>query len=395
MSRGRHQRKRRLNKRFVLFVTIVVTAIIAIIVCVALLGGKDKDNQNDINEPPDNEHISDDIPDDPVTDPDTEEPGNTDDEPEDEPEVYDGPVNPLTGLPCDEDLSGERPCAVMINNIKVATPACGIGSADLIYETLAEGGLTRLMAVYQDITVVDTIGSVRSARPYFLDLAQGHDAIFIHAGGSDNAYIEIKNRGITNIDGVNGSGETFYRDSWRKSNMGYEHSLMLDTTLLETYYEKHKLRVDHNDGYESSLVFCDEPAISGSSAAEIKVTFSSAKSTSFSYDESTGLYMVSQYGGAMKDSGTGEQVSVRNVVILRASMSRISGDTAGRMTATFTGTGSGTFICDGVAADITWSKDSHSSQFEYTYSDGTPVEFGRGVTYFCIIPISGGSTEID
>ena len=90
-----------------------------------------------------------------------------------------GPVNPLTGLATDTDISGKRPFAVMINNIRVATPQCGISKADIIFETLAEGGLTRLMAVYQDIEDVGTIGSVRSARPYYIDIAMGFDAIFV------------------------------------------------------------------------------------------------------------------------------------------------------------------------------------------------------------------------
>ena len=135
----------------------------------------------------------------------------------------------------DNDISQKRPYVVMINNIKVATPQSGISKADIIFETLAEGGLTRLMAVYQDIENIGIVGSVRSARPYFIDIAMGLDAIFVHAGGSDDAYITIKDRDVDNIDGVHGSGETFFRDQWRQKNMGYEHSLMLDTSLLDAY----------------------------------------------------------------------------------------------------------------------------------------------------------------
>ena len=101
-------------------------------------------------------------------------------EPTHEPSQYE----PLTGLPCDEDLSGTRPAAVMLNNLKSALPQQGNSQADIIYEVLAEGGITRMLGIYQHPERVGPIGSVRSARQYFWELSQGHNAVFIHAGGS-------------------------------------------------------------------------------------------------------------------------------------------------------------------------------------------------------------------
>jgi hypothetical protein len=281
----------------------------------------------------------------------------------------------------------------MINNVKVATPQSGISYADIIYETLAEGGLTRMMALYQDISVVDTIGSVRSARPYYIELSQAYDAIYIHAGGSDAAYSDLINRSITHIDGVNGTAETFYRDAWRRANMGYEHSLMLNTTLLDDYIAKYKLRTDHKDGYESNMVFTDEPLSSDSAASTIKVKFSSSKSTTLDYDAESGLYTISQYGAAMTDNESDGNVTVKNVIVISTSISKISGDSAGRLSVTLTGSGKGYMMRDGQCVEITWSKDSYSSQFTYTLADGSTVEFGRGSTYIAIIPTSGGSVS--
>jgi hypothetical protein len=104
-------------------------------------------------------------------------------------------VSPLTGLAIPEEDVGKRPVAVMLNNLKAAMPQYGVSSADIIYEVPAEGGITRMLAVFQSMEGVGRIGSVRSARPYFLDLAQGLDAIFLHAGGSEQAYSDIKTRG--------------------------------------------------------------------------------------------------------------------------------------------------------------------------------------------------------
>lgn len=293
----------------------------------------------------------------------------------------------------DEDISSLRPYAVMFNNIKIATPQCGISKADIIYETLAEGGITRLEGIFQDISVTDTLGSVRSSRPYFLDLAQGHDAVYVHAGGSDDAYIEIRSRGIDNIDGVNGSGETFFRDSWRKSNMGYEHSLMLDTTLVPDYMENHDIRTEHGEGYEYKMAFSDTPKPTGSGADNINVVFSSGKYTDFEYDASDKLYRVSQYGSEMLDSLDGAQLEVKNVLVLSADMWQISGDDKGRLYGEFTGEGTGHFACEGSYIPIKWSKDSYTSQFVYTLEDGSELEFGRGTSYICIIPESSGDVN--
>ena len=121
-----------------------------------------------------------------------------------------------------------RPVAVMLNNLKKAQPQLGnVSMADIIYEVPAEGGITRMLAVYQTLDGVGTLGSIRSARPYYIELALGHDALYVHAGGSPEAYQDLKSWKVNNIDGVNGSASqsaVFWRDPERKKNKGYEHT---------------------------------------------------------------------------------------------------------------------------------------------------------------------------
>ena len=104
-------------------------------------------------------------------------------------------VNPLTGEGCARDIAQKRPVAVMLNNLKKALPQLGVSQADIIYEAPAEGGITRMLAVFQSVEEVGNIGSVRSARDYYVSLAMGHDALYLHAGGSPGAYAAIKNWG--------------------------------------------------------------------------------------------------------------------------------------------------------------------------------------------------------
>lgn len=315
-------------------------------------------------------------------------------EPEPEP-VYEGPYNPYTGLPCEEDISGVRPYAVMINNIKVATPQWGITAADIMYEVLVEGGLTRLMAIYSNLTSVDCIGSIRSSRPYYLDILQGYDAIYIHAGGSEDAYSQISKRGINNIDGVRGSGVTFHRDAWRKANMGTEHSLMLDTLKVPDFVEKAKWRTDIGDSYRNILSFTDEAKPEGDSAVKIHVMYSKSKTTDFEYNEEDKLYYVFQYGSKMWDETQEKQMNCKNVLVLYTEMSKIAGDDKGRMKGTFYGEGNGMFFCEGSCVPIKWSKASATDPYKYTLEDGSQLELGRGVTYIPIVAPSYGEVSYE
>ena len=131
-------------------------------------------------------------------------------------------VNPLTGEGCAQDISQNRPVAIMLNNLKKALPQLGVSQADIIYEALAEGGITRMLGVFQSVEGVGDIGSVRSARDYYVSLALGHDAIFLHAGGSPGAYTAIDNWGVSAFDCVNGpyEGTLFWRDQQRRKKHG-------------------------------------------------------------------------------------------------------------------------------------------------------------------------------
>ncbi len=312
-------------------------------------------------------------------------------EPEPEPEPpYDGPVNPLTGMPADKDTSSNRPYAIMINNISFAQPQLGISHADIIYETLAEGGITRMLAVFADVSNVGTIGSIRSSRHYYLDLVQGLDAIYIHAGGSEIAYDEMAYRGVPHVDGVNGTHqEIFYRDSDRMYELGYEHSLVTEGELIDEYVPTYGFRMEHEDDFEYGMSFEDNVDLRGGKTAEdVYVCFSSfGKSTSFDYNPETRLYAASQYGESYLDGNDWTQVSPANIIIIYADMYVI--DSEGRLDVDLTSGGSGYFVTAGKYKDITWSKDSIYDRFVFTYDDGSEITYNRGTTYICIISNSG------
>lgn len=309
-----------------------------------------------------------------------EEPEPTEETPTVQEPMY---TNPLTGIASESDISHTRPTAVIFNNRQKATPQRGIECADILYEIPAEGGITRLIGVYMDISGAEQLGSIRSIRPYFVDIVKCIDPVIIHAGASNDAYVKMKSEGITFIDGVNGNSQIFFRDAWRKANVGYEHSLMVDTSLVPGYLEKKKIKTQISEVPDLGLSFGDSSAEDGDTAINLKVSLSNSKTTSFRFSESDGLYYASQFGAFMTDETTGRQLAVKNVIIMKTKMKVI--DSEGRLAVTTTGSGDGWYACGGHYVPINWSRKSTTEPFKYTHSDGSIVTMGAGVTYVCVI----------
>ncbi|MDR2615081.1 MAG: DUF3048 domain-containing protein, partial [Oscillospiraceae bacterium] len=308
------------------------------------------------------------------------------------PTPYDGPLNPLTGLPIDLSLVNARPVAVMLNNRKIAQPQLGVSKADILIEAPVEGGITRMLALYQDIAGVGEIGSVRSARPYYVDIAQGFDAVYIHAGGSADAYTVLITRGVTRLDGVNGKKQDiFYRDAARRRSMGYEHSMLTSGALITKYLPTYDLRLEHESGYSPGLKFEDSYKVSGDSAESVKIAFSSSKTTSFEYRAETGEYLASQHGGEYRDGNDGERVAFSNILLIKTSVGIIKGDPDGCLEIDLIGDGDGFLAIGGRYIPIKWSKASPDSPFSFTREGGKPdsdVTLRAGRTYIGIV--SGG-----
>jgi len=300
-------------------------------------------------------------------------------------------TNPLTGETIETDISANRPYAVMLNNIKVALPQDGISKADILYEVLAEGNITRFEAIFSDLNGVGAIGSMRSSRPYYIELALSYDAIYVHAGGSDQAYSDISSKGVDNIDGVRGaySGEVFYRDPTRMK-YGSEHSLFTTSDKVIEYTSKLGYESKHDGTFDYGLEFTETPDMgaSAAAAATVNVSFEGIKDTSFTYSSSSCLYTGAEYGSDLIDGTTGATVQFKNLLVLYADSDIL--DDYGRRAFDLDGTGTGLFICNGVTVPIKWSHSGTGSCFKYTLADGTPLKLGIGKSYIAIVPT--GST---
>lgn len=309
------------------------------------------------------------------------------------PDVPDGPLylNKLTGLETTEELADIRPVAIMINNIYQATPQQGIINADVMYEILAEGGITRLLCLFTDYASLPETGSIRSSRDYYIDIADAHDAIYVHCGGSPAAYETLAARKTDNMDGIY-FNTPFYRNEWRKKNMGMEHSMMTTGERLVKGIEEKGYRTT-SDAEQPLKFRAERTAETGDAAEYVSVKYSYYATSEFAFDSESGLYTKKQFDAPHIDSNTGETLAFENILLLYADQGAVKGDDKGRLFVNFTGTGDGLYVSGGKSRAIKWSRSSRTSSYTLYEADGsTELLLNPGKTYIGIPPLGAETT---
>lgn len=256
--------------------------------------------------------------------------------------------------------SKSRPYAIMINNNHAAWPHAGLQDAYLTYEIVVEGGITRMMALFKDKNTTK-IGSIRSARHYFLDYALENDAIYVHFGQSPQAESDLKKLGVDNINGLYDS-TTFWRDTTLKK--ATEHTVFTSMEKLKAAAQKKS----YNSNTKSDLLLnysVDEVDLSQKEGAkvanDITIKYSNYHTTSYTYDEENKVYKRSMSGQAHVDAITGKQYTVKNIIVYQVKNYALNdGSGKDRQGLNNVGNGEGYYITDGYAVPITWEKKSRS-----------------------------------
>ena len=332
-------------------------------------------------------------PTEPTTEPTTEATEPTTEAPTEEPteaptEEHTGPINPLTGEALEEELTDRFFC-VSINNVKPALPHRSVINADLFFEMFINDYATRGLAMFTNVKDAGSIGSIRSLRYNFTDIAQGYDAIVVHAGGSESVMSDLKASGVKNLNGNNMGG--FYRDTGRRA-AGYslEHTLFAHGKDLLAEANKRGYRTTIDSEKDFGLQFtADGTPANGEAASTVNINFilkGHSKSTTMVYDNELGGYVYQQYGMTMKDDATGEKECFENVIVIVTVVENkvASGNTY--HVADIEGSGSGYFACGGKLISINWKRSGPNAPFSFTLSDGTPLELGVGSSYIAIAP---------
>lgn len=265
-------------------------------------------------------------------------------------------ISEFTGEWIDEALENQRPVTVMINNISDAMPQSGLSDADILYEMIVEGGITRLMGVFKDYANLPKLGSVRSCRQYYVQISDMMNAIYAHVGQSWLGEEWLIRTQIDDLNGLEGyaSYTTFYRDTNRYA----PHNCYTDGPKIVAgieglnYSKEYTNR--HDDMYKFN--FEDTPIGSGLKADKVTLKFSNGYSPRFEYNAEEGVYYRWQYGKPHMDEYYNVQLSFKNVIIMFAEYSTLSD---GLRDINWDKGGAGYYITDGEYKAITWSKDAN------------------------------------
>ncbi len=314
-----------------------------------------------------------------------------------------GVYNLLTGEECSEELAVKRPCGIMINNLRASIPQLGISLADVLYEVRAEAGITRYLAIFSDYENLPETGSVRSSRDYYIDLAQAHDAIYAHCGGSVYAYNTLAERKINNLDGTNDrtvASTVYFMDMVRRQTMAQEHTIMTDGARLAKGISDKQYRLTLEDGYSAPLSFSKDSVKfeDGLNCNYLYIPFSRYVQAYFQYDTDGGVYKKGQYfnmnssldktNAPQIDGNTGEQIAFKNVIILYAKHSEIAGDDKARISVNLVGEGKGYVATEGEYTEIVWKKADRTTPYKLYLADGeTELLINKGKTYIGVVPM--------
>ena len=301
--------------------------------------------------------------------------------PEEEEEVIPTYLNPLTGemTLTDPEAVGKKPVAITINNIYVAQKVqCGLDQADVVFETEVEGGITRLLAVFADVSNVQKLGTVRSLRVVFADIAAGMNALlFYHGIDEDYCSPHLKSLGI-NSHQIGAKSDSFRE----KNGLAYEHRLYTSGELLDGVIEGKKKWT--TEGTTSWLNFSKDSAKvapADTKAVNIKVPFSGTTTTQFIYDETEQKYARARKDVEYVDALSGKRELFTNVFILETTITNY--DDGYHRKVALEG-GNGYYASAGGIVPIKWTKGDSKDNFKFTLEDGTPLTVNQGNSYICI-----------
>ena len=288
---------------------------------------------------------------------------------------------PLTGVPTYE--IADRPALILkVENSNAARPQQGLEYADIVYEQVVEGGITRFVAVF-DSQLPNTVYPVRSARGSDIGLVLPLGGVFGYSGANRRFVTQINNAGIQSLTYDN-RNVGFSRISGRAA----PHNIAADPNALLAQANSSRLapapaqQVFAATAEESSLV-------SGQPAEHIRASMSNNQTTNWAWNPVIGKYERSD-GAAPSMTVSGGQIAATNVILLSVQMTIVQGITDGAGTPVpeviLTGSGRAAFASGGKYLEGTWVKDSNTAPFQFLDSAGNEIKFAPGSTWVQLVP---------
>ncbi|PDV97657.1 DUF3048 domain-containing protein [Candidatus Chloroploca asiatica] len=293
------------------------------------------------------------------------------------------PVSPLTLV---RGSVTARPYAVMLDNHPMAYPQVGLNQAPLVFEALAEFGITRYMALFvPGITPeLPTIGPVRSARSYFVEYAKGMQAVYVHAGGAPDALTMARTSvELLDMDALRVDAERYFR---RVGDRQAPHNLFTSTRELAAFAEAQALaEVDLSEmGF---LIKPDLPLVRRPVAQQLSYYFLYRESfVAWKYDRTSNSYLYFRQNRPHVDGATGQQLRFKNVVVLEVPERPIPGDPKQRIEQQVIGEGPARVFLDGRMIEATWRKGAGFAPLRIYGPGGTELTLNGGPVWIAVLP---------
>ncbi len=271
------------------------------------------------------------------------------------------------------------PVAIVVENLQSVRPQAGLSEADVVYETLAEGGITRFLAVYNTENNIPEIGPVRSARKYFVDWSEEYRGLFAHVGGSPES-LSVLNSEEYLID-VNQFFNSGY--FWRDENIPAPHNLMTSSEKM-SFAIRDLVEEGVNADYEAWLTK-DSDAADYPEAESIVLDFSSdSYKVEWKYDADENNYLRFNADEEQKDRNNDEQIKADNILVQYTEASLQ--DNEGRLDIETLGSGDMILFQDGNVVTGTWKKTAREDRTKFYDQNDEEVELNEGITWVEVIP---------
>jgi len=289
--------------------------------------------------------------------------------------------SPLTGnIVTDAAATKQAVTAIMIENSPDARPQSGLKDSGVVFEAIAEGGITRFLVIYQQEKPA-LVGPVRSVRQYYVDWLAAFNASVAHVGGSAKALAEVRNGSYRDIDQFFNAG-SYYRATDRYA----PHNVYTSFERLDALNAAKGYTTSEFTGFTRK----DSKAAATPAATAVNVTISGPTyNSSYAYDATTNLYNRSQAGAPHTDRESG-QIAPRVVVVMKVPQRLVLED-GYREQIDAIGTGAATIFQDGEVKEVTWSKASKAAQITFTDAEGKDYPLARGQTWITAVPSDTGA----
>lgn len=305
-------------------------------------------------------------------------------EPDEQPVLTD--TYPFTGETGGETVDG-RPILATISNIPAARPQSGLADADIVYEFLAEGQITRFAALFQS-KIPGQIGPIRSARDYFVRLAEGMDAFYISHGYSPDAKKLLDERVVDHINGINHDGTLFERSASRRA----PHNSYISKEHIEEAFTLRNASEKITARPSFSFLNPAESDKIGDIASTVQVAYSRDPDfiSTYQYNPEANRYYRSVNGIDTVDTLNEKRIELANIIVME--MDHQTVDQQGRLAIDLESGGRAMLFHEGIAKTIEWQ---NRDGFLMPMEQGVPVKLTTGKTWIHIVPsLSNPSASI-